>query len=118
LKIQKNYTNWNGPYLAYPKHPTDGIYKSLEHTTYGSVRTASLSDSTWGSSNLGDCTSGNPCFVWSMINGVPKDIATAADIYIDGVADKTEGNFRIHDSNGGAAFAHVYLKGQPTLNQP
>tara|TARA_Y100001960_G_scaffold267121_1_gene291208 strand:+ start:1945 stop:2541 length:597 start_codon:yes stop_codon:yes gene_type:complete len=118
IENTKSYTNWNGPYLPYSKNATDTTYKSLQHHTYYAVRTAPLNNGTWGNTNLGDCTAGTKCFVWSMINNVPHDIAKAADIYVDGTYNKTEGNFRIHDSNGAAAFAHIYLKGQPTLSQP
>ena len=118
IENTKNYTNWNGPYLSYDKLATDTTYRSLSHPSYYAVRTAPLSGGTWGNTNLGDCTAGNPCFLWTMINNVPHELATAADIYVDGTYSKTEGNFRIHDTNGAAAFAHVYLKIQPTLNQP
>lgn len=113
-----NYPNWNGPYLPYPKNSADVTYRSLQHPIYYAVRTAPLHDGTWGNTNLGDCTSGTNCYVWVMINNVPHDIAKAADIYVDGSFDKTTGNMRIHDSNGASAYAHVYLKVQPTLIQP
>ena len=119
LKLIDNSTNikgWNGPYLSY--EPGDAAYGGLDHPIYGQVRLAHIHNESWGSNFLGTCVTGKTCYAWAMINSIPNDIAQAMDVYIDGIANDSEGNFRIHDTGGTAPASHVYLKLFPTLTQP
>ena len=112
----ENVSGWNGPYLSY--EPSGSAYLGLNHPTLDEIRVAHMHDETWGSNSLGTCAAGKACYAWAMIKMIPHELAKALDIYIDGEYNKSEGNFRIHDTNGTATSAHVYLKGHLILKQP
>lgn len=115
-----NLKNWKGPYVKY-KAGTSAFslaYNELLYPTYASIRLGKFTDETWGNLTLGNCVTNKNCYIWAVIVGIPNELAYAIDKYVDNSLDKQNGNIRIHDSDGAAPSAHIYLKIQPAFEQP
>ncbi|HAG52392.1 MAG TPA: hypothetical protein DCL21_01245 [Alphaproteobacteria bacterium] len=110
---------WDGPYLSYELNPTVNINNksryALVHPRYTDILIGNFSNSSWGESIINDCSAPGVCYVWSAFTNVDAETAAAVDLYIDGVADKSNGRIRIHD--GDPNFIHVFYKLQPLIKQ-
>jgi len=117
--VSSSKSNWKGPYVSYAV--------SADHTlvvpAYTAGQILTLVDDAWvfpvllGSPGE-QCSSGSNCYNWISLSNVPNEIATAADLYVDGVANRLEGNLRlVYPGNDSTkTYSHIFLKGPPLLN--
>lgn len=97
--LESNKKRWKGPYLDYEKG--DDVWK-LQHPQYDTIGMILTKDVEWGSSpsNSWDsffCDDDNPCYVWVMLYGMPRDLVNKIDKYVDGEIGWSKGSFRAVD---------------------
>jgi hypothetical protein len=119
LQIEKLISDttpgWKGPYLSYEATASH----VLDHPIYSLLYIAHFKDTVWGHETSSDfssaqsptyadntCVTGETCYLWAGINGMPLDMAKAASKKIDGDEDITTGNVRYFSK-------HLYIKTRP-----
>ena len=119
--ITSSVSGWNGPYLAVG----NGINLSnIDHAEYlevGIVKAKQTGYSDGDPSTNDIACDSTTCDLYVYVNGVPHDIATAVDRYVDGSDSIDSGNVALFYGFTGASDQYntgVALKIMPTINKP
>lgn len=116
--ITSTKTGWKGPYLSYNlgtayNTPYEGLLDESVH----SYLIRKISNEWVGQVAVVACTAGKVCSYWINARKVPKDLAAAYDLKVDGVSNVNAGSVRVRDLTD-VNYKSVYLKIFPLINQP
>jgi type II secretory pathway pseudopilin PulG len=110
--ISDTVYNWNGPYISGVVY-TNPL--NIKHNVYDYTGVRRMETSAWGNTTTQNCTSSSTsCAIFILLGAIPKPLADAIDLKIDGGLDMENGNIRLLKSDSNDTW-FVWLNYRPYI---